>query len=77
MNGLRNFFGLTINSVATVYSIVRGADVSEPCLVIITGAGGYGATRFARSISQERAQAAVDGIGLLSAALLFWQQTQG
>jgi hypothetical protein len=76
MNGLKNFFGLTINSVAAVYFIVRGAVAWAPALVMIAGAiaGGYGGARFARYIGQERARAAVVVIGLLMTALLFWQQ---
>lgn len=76
MNGLKNFFGLTINSVASIYFIARGAVAWGPALVMIAGAiaGGYGGARFARYIGQERARAAVVVIGLLMAALLAWQQ---
>jgi hypothetical protein len=79
MNGLKNFFGLTINSIAAVYFIARGAVAWPAALVMIAGAvaGGYGGARFARRIGQERARAAVVVIGLLVTALLFWQQMWG
>jgi uncharacterized membrane protein YfcA len=76
MNGLKNFFGLSINGVAAAYFIARGAVDWPAALVMIGGAilGGYGGARFARHIGQDRARAAVVGIGLLVAALLAWQQ---
>jgi uncharacterized protein len=79
MNGLKNFFGLCINSVAAAYFILRGAVVWPMALVIIAGAtlGGYAGARFARSIGREKARAAVVVIGLLVAAILFWQQMGG
>ncbi len=79
MNGLKNFFGLTINSVAAVYFIVRGAVAWPAALVMIAGAlaGGYGGASLARWIGQEKARAAVVVIGLLMTALLAWQQVRG
>ncbi len=76
MNGLKNFFGLSINGVAAAYFIARGAVDWPVALVMIAGsiAGGYGGARFARRIGQDRARVAVVAIGLLVAALLAWQQ---
>jgi uncharacterized protein len=76
MNGLKNFFGLCINSVAAVYFILRGAVDWPAALVLVTGAtlGGYAGARFARRIGKEKARAAVVVIGLLVAAILFWQR---
>jgi uncharacterized membrane protein YfcA len=76
MNGLKNFFGLSINGVAAAYFIARGAVDWPAALVMIGGAilGGYGGARFARRIGQDKARAAVIAIGLLVAALLAWQQ---
>lgn len=79
MNGLKNFFGLCINSVAAAYFILRGAVVWPEALVIIAGAtlGGYAGARFARRIGRGKARAAVVVIGLLVTAILFWQQMGG
>jgi uncharacterized membrane protein YfcA len=76
MNGLKNFFGLCINGVAALYFIVRGAVVWQAALVMALGAllGGYSGARLARRIGREKARAAVVAIGLLIAALLFFQQ---
>jgi uncharacterized membrane protein YfcA len=76
MNGLKNFFGVCINGVAAAYFIARGAVDWPVALVMVAGAvlGGYGGARFARSIGQARARAAVIVIGLLVAAILFWQR---
>jgi uncharacterized membrane protein YfcA len=76
MNGLKNFFGLCINSVAAAYFILRGTVVWPAALVVVAGAtlGGYAGARFARRIGREKARAAVVVIGLLVAAILFWQR---
>lgn len=76
MNGLKNFFGLCINSVAAGYFIVKGAVSWPEALILAVGAtlGGYAGARFARVIGQEKARAAVVVIGLLVTALLAWQQ---
>ena len=75
-NGLKNFFGLCINSVAAAYFILKGAVVWPIALVTIVGAtlGGYAGARFARRIGKEKARAAVVVIGLLVTAILLWQQ---
>ncbi len=76
MNGLKNFFGLCINSVAALYFISRGAVDWPAALVMAVGAlaGGYTGARFARRIGRDKARAAVIVIGLLIAGILFWQQ---
>jgi uncharacterized membrane protein YfcA len=77
-NGLKNFFGASINAVAAVYFIVKGAVVWPAALVTVVGAilGGYTGARFARRIGKEKARAAVVVIGLLVTAILFWQRLQ-
>ncbi|HEX2642403.1 MAG TPA: sulfite exporter TauE/SafE family protein [Thermoanaerobaculia bacterium] len=76
MNGLKAFFNFSINSVAAVYFIWRGAVDWPAALVLAVGAiaGGYGGARLARHIGQKRARTAVIVIGLLVTAVLFWQQ---
>jgi uncharacterized protein len=76
MNGLKNFFNLCINLIAAALFIARGAVVWPVALLMIPCAiaGGYGGARLARYIGRERARAAVVGIGVAMAALLFWQQ---
>lgn len=78
MNGLKNFFNLCINLVAAGLFIARGAVVWPAALLMIPCAilGGYGGARLARYIGRERARAAVVGIGIAMAALLFWQQSR-
>ncbi len=78
MNGLKNFFNLCINLIAAGLFIARGAVVWPVALVMIPCAvlGGYGGARLARYIGREKARAAVVGIGIAMAALLFWQQSR-
>ncbi|MEP7012238.1 MAG: sulfite exporter TauE/SafE family protein [Acidobacteriota bacterium] len=78
MNGLKNFFNLCINLIAAGLFIARGAVVWPVALVMIPCAilGGYGGARLARFIGREKARAAVVGIGIAMAALLFWQQSR-
>jgi uncharacterized membrane protein YfcA len=75
-NGLKNFFGLCINSVAAAYFILQDAVVWPIALVTVVGAtlGGYAGARFARRIGKEKARAAVVVIGLLVTTILIWQQ---
>jgi uncharacterized membrane protein YfcA len=76
MNGLKNFFGICINSVAAGYFIVRGAVVWPVALVMIAGAslGGYAGAFFARRIGKEKARIAVVVIGFGITVLLFLQK---
>jgi uncharacterized membrane protein YfcA len=75
MNGLKNFFGMSINIVAAGYFIVRGVVHWPEALVMIGGAtvGGYAGARFARKIGKEKARGAVIVIGVLVAVLLYFQ----
>jgi uncharacterized membrane protein YfcA len=75
-NGLKNFFGFCINSVAAAWFVVQGAVVWPAALVVVVGAtlGGYSGARFARRIGREKARAAVVVIGLLVTAILLWQR---
>ena len=76
MNGLKNFFGMCINGVAALYFISRGAVNWPAALVMALGAlaGGYSGARLARRMGRDKARGAVIFIGLLVAAILFWQQ---
>jgi uncharacterized membrane protein YfcA len=73
MNGLKNFFGICINSVAAAYFIVRGAVVWPVALVMVVGAslGGYAGAHFARRIGKDKARIAVVVIGFGITVLLF------
>jgi uncharacterized protein len=77
MNGLKNFFGICINSVAAGYFILRGAVVWPVALVMIVGAsvGGYAGAHFARRIGRDRARVAVVVIGFGITILLFLQRS--
>ena len=76
MNGLKNFFGICINSVAAAYFILRGAVDWPVALVMIVGAivGGYAGAHFARRIGKEKARMAVVVIGFGITVLLFLQR---
>jgi len=76
MNGLKNFFGICINSVAAGYFILRGAVVWPAALVMILGAslGGYAGAHFARRIGKDRARIAVVVIGFGISILLFLER---
>jgi uncharacterized membrane protein YfcA len=76
-NGVKNFFNLSINTIAAGYFIYKGAVVWPAALVIVLGAtlGGYAGAVFARRIGKEKARAAVIVIGLLVTAILVWQQS--
>ena len=76
MNGLKNFFGISINAVAAAYFIAKGAVLWPEALVMVAGAtvGGYAGARFARRIGKEKARAAVVVIGFLVTAILLAQR---
>ncbi len=75
-NGLKNVLTMGINGVAAAWFVLRGAVDWPAALVLAVGAiaGGYAGARFARSIGQERARAAVVVVGLGVAGLLFLQR---
>ncbi len=73
MNGLKGFFVVAINIVASSYFVARGAVHWPSALVMFAGSivGGYSGARLSRRIGRERARQAVVVIGLvLTAALL-------
>jgi uncharacterized membrane protein YfcA len=76
MNGLKNFFGITINLVAAAWFIWNGAVLWPIALVMVAGAtvGGYAGARFARRIGKEKARAAVVVIGLGVTLVLLLQR---
>jgi len=76
MNGLKNFFGICINSVAAGYFILRGAVVWPAALVMVVGAtaGGFLGAHFARRIGKEKARIAVVVIGFLITIILFLER---
>lgn len=76
MNGLKNFFGITINLVAATWFIANGAVLWPVALVMIAGAtaGGYAGARFARKIGKDKARTAVVAIGLFVTVVLLLQR---
>jgi hypothetical protein len=76
MNGLKNFFGICINSVAALYFIVRGAVDWPLALLMTAGAvlGGFIGANFARRIGKDKARVAVVAIGLGITVVLFLQR---
>ncbi len=76
MNGLKNFFGICINSVAALYFIVRGAVNWPLALLMTAGAilGGFVGANFARRIGKDKARVAVVVIGLGITVVLFLQR---
>ncbi len=76
MNGLKNFFGICINSVAAAYFIFRGAVDWPLALLMTAGAivGGFVGANFARRIGKEKARVAVVAIGLGITVVLFLQR---
>ncbi len=75
MNGLKNFFGMTINFVAAAYFIFRGAVDWPVALVMVGGAtlGGYAGARLARYVGREKARVGVVLIGFLVTGILLFQ----
>ncbi len=66
MNGLKGFFVVAINIVASAYFVARGAVHWPSALVMFAGSvvGGYGGARFSRRIGRDKARIAVIVIGL-------------
>jgi uncharacterized membrane protein YfcA len=71
-NGLKGFFVVAINAVASAYFLYRGAVDLNAAGVMIVGsfAGGYSGARFARRIGREKARLAVVVIGVILGVLL-------
>lgn len=76
MNGLKNFFGICINGVASAIFILSGRVDWPAALVMLAGAvlGGFAGANLGRYIGQAKARGAVVVIGLVLAVLLWWQQ---
>ncbi|MFN7989153.1 MAG: sulfite exporter TauE/SafE family protein [Thermoanaerobaculia bacterium] len=76
MNGLKNFFGITINLVAATWFVINGAVLWPVALVMVAGAtaGGWAGAHFARRIGKEKARAAVVVIGLGVTVVLLLQR---
>ncbi len=76
MNGLKNFFGICINGVASAWFIFRGVVIWPLALLMMAGAiaGGWVGALFARRIGKEKARIAVVVIGLGITVVLFLQR---
>ena len=76
MNGLKNFFGVCINGVASAWFILRGVVNWPLALLMMAGAiaGGWIGAGFARRIGKEKARVAVVVIGLGITVVLFLQR---
>ena len=66
MNGLKNFFALSINGVAAIYFIWSGAVRWDDVIVMAAGAiaGGYGGAGLARRLGRPFVRRVVIAIGL-------------
>jgi uncharacterized membrane protein YfcA len=74
MNGLKNFFAVCINVVASAYFIISGQVEWSYALVMVVGAiaGGYGGAGLARKLGRRFVRRAVIVIGLgMAVSLLF------
>ena len=71
-NGLKGFFVVAIDGVASVYFFARGAVDLKAAAIMVVGAfaGGYAGARFARRIGQKKARLAVVVIGVVLGILL-------
>jgi uncharacterized membrane protein YfcA len=74
MNGLKNFFAVCINVVASAYFIISGAINWPDAIVMTVGAivGGYGGAGLARKLGRRAVRRAVVVIGIfITLSLLF------
>jgi len=71
-NGLKGFFVVAINAVASSYFLFRGAVDLKAAGIMVVGSfgGGYAGARFARRIGREKARFAVIVIGVILGLLL-------
>jgi uncharacterized membrane protein YfcA len=76
MNGLKNFFGICINGVASAWFIVHGVVIWPLALLMMAGAiaGGWIGAGFARRIGKDKARLAVVVVGLGITLVLFLQR---
>jgi hypothetical protein len=74
MNGLKNFFAVCINVIASVYFMLRGEVVWVAALIMILGAiaGGYGGAGLAHKLGRRFVRRTVIAVGLImTISLLF------
>ena len=74
MNGLKNFFAVCINVIASIYFMLRGQVMWTAAIIMIAGAiaGGYGGAGLARKLGRRFVRRAVIAIGLImTVSLLF------
>ncbi len=71
-NGLKGYFVVAIDGVASAYFLYRGAVNLKAAGIMVVGAfaGGYAGARFARRIGREKARVAVIVIGLILGVIL-------
>lgn len=76
MNGLKNFFAVCINVVASLYFMIWGPVQWPAALVMTVGAiaGGYGGAGLARRMGRRFARGAVIFIGLAMTLSLFFRR---
>jgi uncharacterized membrane protein YfcA len=76
MNGLKNWLALCMNAVAAVIFAVSGIVNWPVALATSAGAivGGYGASRLAQRVPQQRVRQAVVVIGFASGLWLLWSK---
>lgn len=76
MNGLKAFFGASINAMACACFIVAGLVDWQAALLVMAGAiaGGLAGAKFARGIGREKARWAVVAVGLLVTAVMLWER---
>ena len=77
MNGLKNFFGICINGVASAWFIFKGVVIWPLALLMMVGAiaGGWIGAGFARRIGKDKARVAVVVIGFGITIVLFLQHS--
>ncbi len=77
MNGLKNFFGICINTVASAWFIFNGVVIWPLALLMMTGAiaGGWIGAGFARRIGKVKARVAIVVIGFGITIVLFLQRS--
>ncbi len=75
MNGLKNFFGMLINTMATICFVVGGIVDWPVGLVMAAGAiaGGYTGARLARFVGREKTRWLVVCVGLFVTAMMLWR----
>lgn len=79
MNGLKAFFGMTINAMACACFVLAGLVDWPVALVTMGGAilGGLAGAKLARHVGRAKARWAVVVVGCLVTGLMLWQQRRG